>query len=418
MWLLLLVPVISLFGRGSVGFCLPADDFRTAACLSPQVTINTPGLQHSLQSAELSPAIAEDLSASKVLCIFGKEFMVARKTFDRIRNARREDLPAIESLSRRLLFYGEDDDLLTVNKLKLYLERPDRYVIRVYDENGVVYGYSFGEMVNHRVRFEQTVVAEAREGRGIGRALFLGKLAALEQRGVDVIEITTVDPRARTMVENTGLFQYRGELLYVADRLRKKSAGTGKTVSSPGTSSVGYRDPELSALYSIAEAQITVFKNNEPRILPIVEAWKLPALLTKQAVESLDRWFIYSGTKQPVHFAELIEYRAYLEWGNTAPPQLYAAFSVHEGKVEVEGMVMLGKQTGKTYREMTFIELAPWNREIPAEQCRYQGMGTELRIFGIDRLRAGDPSLRQEKPGCGFVPSATGIRVRIFFPTE
>ena len=312
--------------------------------------------------------------------VFGRQLRVNKAAFKAVRLARPGDSETIAALSRRLFDEGVTayEDLLTGEEI-LELLDDDEHLFLVLEEKGKVRGFAYSVISGDRAVNEQLVVGRESENNGYARALAVRRLAELEKRGVDYIETIPTNPKTRKMIESLGLFDYKGELLYVMDK-------TGGML------------PDKKAWVNVlkqAECRVNVLSQNgvEAKMseLPVVRANKLPAYTKARLALSFDRWLSYTGEPSAAHINQIGVYRACLEWNSSLPDSFYAVISYSpENGIEIEGF--LDTEVGREINFVrAFMETAPWNRYRDHRKRRYQGVGQELRAFGMKTIIREDP---------------------------
>lgn len=315
--------------------------------------------------------------------VYGKTLSVNRKSLESVRFAREDDVKAIANLSQRLYKQGFLDQkyILTENKLNNILKLKGNHLLLVSETEGSVSGFDYTSIQGYKAQCNQLVVSKEKEGNGYAKALSISRLMELEKRGVRYIESMPMHYKLRNMIEQFGLFTYKGELLYVMDMM--------DTII---TTKESWDD-----ILDIAQARVNVIShaNALPEMveLPIVQAVRLSAQLKSRLSNSLNKWFRYQGEHDIVHRNRIGDYRTFLEWNSQElPDTLYfvLSFSPSEG-IEIEGFLNT-KFVGEDIEWVrAFMEIAPWNRGSDKLLRKYEGVGQELRTFGINKILRDDP---------------------------
>jgi hypothetical protein len=128
---------------------------------------------------------------------------------------------------------------------------------------------------------------------------------------------------------------------------------------------------------------ITVLRDNaETKYmaqLPVVYASELDEAQRAMAIESLDRW-LESREPEVVHLADIRKYIADLKYNNRDELSKFCIV-LSENADEVEGWVDFA-----VIRNISMMEIAPWDRKPALNGRKYKGVGSQLRAFAIKEL--------------------------------
>ncbi|NQT90935.1 MAG: hypothetical protein HQ558_06750 [Candidatus Omnitrophica bacterium] len=187
-----------------------------------------------------------------------------------------------------------------------------------------------------------------------------------------------VEPAIYRVVSNT--VTSHGESRYDnIDRFIKALEGARDQICGTKSASSG-RQTDTDKDYP--ETVTALRFNTRPQYmveLPMARASDLDKGDRVRAFDSLDRWLKYDAdTKRPkaVHVGAINMYMEWLLENNNGLSDLYFIFSEDFG--EVEGWLNLSAGV---------IEIAPWDRDGTIGGKKYSGVGAELRVFAIRKLR-------------------------------
>jgi signal transduction histidine kinase len=332
-----------------------------------------------------------DEKARTFVDVFGKSISVDEKALRSVRPATEKDAKAIALLSERLARQGvlQSEDVLNEEKIKKLLKISDHHIFLVLEVEGEAVGFTYDVLIGRRAYTKQLVIDKNHENKGYAKALYIARLIGLESKGARYIETRPTHYKMRNLVEKLGLFTYKGELLYVLDKISFHV--TAKEI--------------WENILDLAKQRVGVLKNQgfnkDPVMveLPIVRAKDLPYYLKTRLALSFDSWFRYEGEFELVHNTRISDYRLHLEWdSNELPEQLYFVLSYSkDGFINIEGYINneLSDETGDWVR--AYMEIAPWNRSSDKQFRRYVGIGHQLRSFGFTKALENDPEMKQKQ---------------------